>query len=741
MANTLEIKIWSTTDPKPTTVVGGGISSTNNGDGTWTLSSTENITHFKHLSNSSDITKIDVINATTLVSLEDSFRGLTNLVDFTWAGSCIATNFNHTFEGCTKLVYVHIIPMEQALTATGMFKNCTSLFGVGEVIAPKATDVSEMFSGCTSLKAIGKMDFSSITNGTDAFLDTTHLDYPGDCCVPIRKGNDATATVLDYYRKDFFNMLVESTEDPVPETVGGPITSVMESPNKWRLTSHYAIKSFRFSEQSITRIIVFTCWYVNEFDYAFAGLKSLTNLHLEDRAIMGDYSSFSHAFEGCTNFTGITTNRDGHISATNLDYAFAGTSVTTCRVPDYSCKSYVGTWKGCKNLTSIGEILYSRDDELNLSHAWEGCTNLVEFKKINVPLLKPENGKDTFKGCTSLTSPAPDDDVRSGDDLVAGFFPEIKQDTLLIELFPFSDINWVNPKDTEGGELMITQVEPQKVIISSSDNITKLGNLQLKKANTDHIRVVKGATLLDISHAFMSPFGGCTLEWVGECNVENFDNAFYGIEKFINVDFSKGKTFRETWSYMEGDAPILDQLDLSSLEDGTDAFKGSGISIPPATGTPVRDGDNAIRGVLSTKLVIKFHAYSDPIPLTVEGGTITSAESGRGVWILSSYDNITHFKDLSNKNNIYGIEVIKGDTLTSLEDSFSQLYSMTDFTWHGDCNVTDFTGAWRSCSKLTSFPQIDTSKGTNFTQAWSNCSYLRSISLVCAKAGRSRGGM
>ena len=48
---------------------------------------------------------------------------------------------------------------------------------------------------------------------------------------------------------------------------------------------------------------------------------------------------------------------------------------------------------------------------------------------------------------------------------------------------------------------------------------------------------------------------------------------------------------------------------------------------------------------------------------------------------------------------------------------------------------TGFNGAWRNCSSLTSFPQIDTSSGTNFFGAWLNCSSLTSFPQIDTSSG------
>ena len=87
-------------------------------------------------------------------------------------------------------------------------------------------------------------------------------------------------------------------------------------------------------------------------------------------------------------------------------------------------------------------------------------------------------------------------------------------------------------------------------------------------------------------------------------------------------------------------------------------------------------------------------------------------------------------------------------TLTSMQQSFSNLPNLREFplldlssctnfdsTWNGSsslksfpaCDVssgTNFRAAWRSCFSFKSFPVIDVSNGTNFEQSWQFCRNL-----------------
>jgi len=50
-------------------------------------------------------------------------------------------------------------------------------------------------------------------------------------------------------------------------------------------------------------------------------------------------------------------------------------------------------------------------------------------------------------------------------------------------------------------------------------------------------------------------------------------------------------------------------------------------------------------------------------------------------------------------------------------------------------NVTSFSGAWRGCSSLTSFPLIDTSSGVIFSNTWNGCNSLTSFPLIDTSSG------
>ena len=76
----LDFKVTSPTSPGLSGVTGGTITTTDNGDGTWQLTSSDTITYFRFDTNKTDITAVEVISedltalGLTMNNNEGSFR-------------------------------------------------------------------------------------------------------------------------------------------------------------------------------------------------------------------------------------------------------------------------------------------------------------------------------------------------------------------------------------------------------------------------------------------------------------------------------------------------------------------------------------------------------------------------------------------------------------------------------------------------------------------------------------------
>ena len=88
------------------------------------------------------------------------------------------------------------------------------------------------------------------------------------------------------------------------------------------------------------------------------------------------------------------------------------------------------------------------------------------------------------------------------------------------------------------------------------------------------------------------------------------------------------------------------------------------------------------------------------------------------------------FNNSGDKLKLISVDQLGDIGLLALDGGFFGCSNMTSFA--GDnpnwvINVTNFTNAWRGCSSLLSFPELDISGATNLQGAWFSCSSLPSF--------------
>ena len=277
------------------------------------------------------------------------------------------------------------------------------------------------------------------------------------------------------------------------------------------------------------------------------------------------------------------------------------------------------------------------------------------------------------------------------------------------------------------------------------------------------IKIVKGDTLTTLNRAFW----GLKLRsfiWEGACNVTDFTYAWTNnpdLRVFSFPNISSGTLFYQAWkgcssleTFDELHIPLATDIEemfigCSSLKCikgltfpvttySANAFEGCDSLVqPPPSGTPVRDGDDATVGTWTNPneckapimLDVLVTTTADPLPATSIGDLFT-VDNGDGTWSIQSYGYVSHFKDINSKNSVTKIDVIKGESLDSISQTFYQLINMVEFKWKGPTKFTDAYEAWRECKSLTSFPAIDTSSCTSFNGTWFWCDSLTTFPVI-----------
>jgi len=126
-------------------------------------------------------------------------------------------------------------------------------------------------------------------------------------------------------------------------------------------------------------------------------------------------------------------------------------------------------------------------------------------------------------------------------------------------------------------------------------------------------------------------------------------------------------------------------------------------------------------------------------PSQLSDSEITNIEAyfvDKGAAARSAFGSVTNFhsawKDCSSLTSFPEIDT---SSATSFERTWLSCSSLTSFPALNTSSVTNFIVAWFQCSSLTSFPLIDTSSGTSFSQTWMYCSSLTSFPEIDTSSG------
>jgi len=783
LPNKLEIKIWSPTDPSPRLYSGGDIETIGVEVGIWMVTSTDTITHFERLSGVREITKIEVIKGETLTSLENTFRNATQMTEFIWNGDCNVVDFTDAWHGCSKLEKFPQIDVTHGLEFEGTWSGCSALTEFPSLDFSNGLNFDNTWYGCTSLTYFRILDFSNLTSGEDTFRRCDRLKYPAPIGTSIRNGSDANRGT---WTPPKFEVLIWSKSDPMPSIVdGGTIVSSESYDGMWTLHSTDEITHFSglSNVEDITKVEILNATSLTSLKRTFSGLVNLEEFIWRDACNVTDFefawghcsslktfpkidtskgTNFNGTWYGCADlksfpnldvsnglsFTGTWSGCTKLRSFPKLDVSrgtnFSGTWMNCSLLTEFpnlevgNGTDFKNTWAGCSKLKTFPKLDFSNGTDFR--NTWKDCFDLETFDKLDFGSLdNPDNGINAFAGCNSLVNPLPmRTGVRDQENALQGKW---KSDKFLVRVWaPSTNENGEElepkPLEVEGGAIIVEKYDTESWIWSSGEKITwfswVLGAKSIRK-----IEVIRGETLTSLEQSFMFMNQMRDFVWHGACNVENFRDAWNlcdSLTVFPKMDFSHGTMFSGAWNHCSRLVEIK-ELDFSGLKEkknGLDTFYGCDSLISPAPqGTSVRDGNDAVKGtwVLPNKLEIIVWSQEDPLPLTVAGGEIHTKWNGpkTKTWTIYSNDPITHFKNLLNGEYITKIQVINGETLTSLESSFTDLVNLEEFLWGRDCNITVFNKTWKGCSKLSSIGGFDFSQGVEFISTWEDCISLNKI--------------
>jgi len=541
----------------------------------------------------------------------------------------------------------------------------------------------------------------------------------------------------------------------VQDVLGGTITIDDNLNGTFTMWSYDPITAFKFhiGKTDITRVRVIKGLTLTTFDRTCMGMINMTHFIWNGLSNITDATG---AWYSCTSLTSLTVNT-GKVT----DFTFAWMrcqSLTSFPNIDTSKgTNFINTWADCNSLTSFPALDFSSGT--TFANTWRDCSSLVSFPAVDMSV--GTNFNQTWRNCTSMTTFGAVDIssatmlVRTWEDCRAlTTFPVLDTSNVtdfshtwdscvLLTSFPLLDTSsgdvftgtWKNCASLTTFPLIDTT--SAITLIETWSNCSSLTSFPL----------IDTSGINDLSNAWMNCSSLTVFPLIDTASVTSIINTWYGcsaLESLPALDTSSVSKM----SFAVANCTLLEcmsALDTTSLSgalgDAEGVFENCPALIQPsATGTSVRNNDDAVAGgtwvnsgpcpIITYTLEILITSTLAPTVKNVTGGSIGIIDNLNGTYTLWSGDVITHFKLDANKMGISEIEVIKGDTLTSLAGTFELCRNMTTFTWHGACNSTDFSTTWNLCNNLTPFPIIDTSNGTNFRAMCNECTSLTTFPLI-----------
>ncbi len=289
----------------------------------------------------------------------------------------------------------------------GFFKGCIMLESVilPDDVYNGGVSLKETFAGCNKLTSLVNLsNLKNITDLTAAFFNCAQLP---DVALP--SGNQGSTVSFENTFNGCHQLQAISNFDKFNQ-----VSSYTSTFNECRLLETISIPTRRNADVTV------------DASSMFSGCKSLTAIN--NFVNIGNISSFTSTFKGCTELSQITlpvpttesdsisfdsvfyqcqniwqaTNLERYETATSFEAAFTDCkSLQAVVLPKITnlreSYSFSRTFAGCESLTEIENMEYFTGT-LNLSYAFEGCANLRYILLGNIS-DDADLTTNTFTGC------------------------------------------------------------------------------------------------------------------------------------------------------------------------------------------------------------------------------------------------------------------------------------------------------------------------------------------------------
>lgn len=358
--------ITSSSDPQ-VSVVGGAVSVTYNGDGTWSVESSDRITSCTVVNQ--QVTGIVCHEATHLTSMEEMFfnlRKVTSIVFEAGWNTAKVKSMHKTFRDCRLLVSLDISHFDTS----------------------RVTDMKEMFKMCEVLSSIDISHFNTPR--------LTTVDGLFDTC---KKLTSVNINGLDTSKVTTFAMMFHKCEILTTVDLTGLNTSEVAT-FAYMFARSYKLTTLDLSSFNVSKAFSFQDMFMDCFELVTADVSGFTNTTA--------LATTSSMFENCAKILTIDLSNLDTSKVVNINGMFLGcTSLVSVDMSNFnsSLALYVSNiFKGCENLTSLNLDAFDLTDKLvSCANLFYGCKKLTCLTQL---ALKPgATTTDMFYDCPALVAP------------------------------------------------------------------------------------------------------------------------------------------------------------------------------------------------------------------------------------------------------------------------------------------------------------------------------------------------
>ena len=442
----LQMTVTSISEPQ-ITPVGGAVNTIDNGDGTWAIESSDQITSFTFVAND-DVTNIVCHKADSLTSMANMFSYMSYAVaiifEDEWDTSNV-TSMENLFGSCNALQSVDLSNFDTSSleNMSSMLGFCSSLTTVDlstfdltaldnmesvfrysgaleNVILPVAAPTAGMklmFQNCNSLVCVNAINTLNATNRENIFLDCTALIQPDAAAlVAIEAGaNWVNPNPCPPPIPYTFDMTVTSPAMPEFTVAGGDVTITDNGDGSWAVRTEDLVTSvgFKYGSAPLGVVTSVVCHKANSLTSMwamFSGLIIATSITFEADFDTSQVTEMGNAFKDCKAITSLDLSPFDTSNATSLGSMFANceelTSIDVSHFTAPNLTSLRDMFMGCKKLAGTVD-LSGLANTTQLSHVQQifyNCNAVTSINLSNLIMPLATNMSLMFSGCKALIS-------------------------------------------------------------------------------------------------------------------------------------------------------------------------------------------------------------------------------------------------------------------------------------------------------------------------------------------------